>query len=124
MTSWSENLLATKSLYPFAAWHENLFPDMPQYSLQNCTAAQQVVDLLITKLIALGEHASDAQKLACFETAVLALNELNDQTDGALIETGEREQLCKLIDSVGLTVGLDPQQYGDGDGIASEWRDW
>jgi hypothetical protein len=41
-----------------------------------------------------------------------------------LIETGEREDLCELIDQITIAAGMDPKNYGDGEGIADEWRNW
>ena len=41
-----------------------------------------------------------------------------------LIETGEREELCCLLDVITEAVGLDADVYGVSVGIGSEWRDW
>ena len=41
-----------------------------------------------------------------------------------MIETGEREELCELFNSIAADCGIDPGQYGHGEGLASEWRDW
>jgi len=54
---------------------------------------------------------------------VLSLNELDDKIDG-LIETGEREDLCELIDQITIAAGLNPENYADGEGLADEWREW
>ena len=37
-------------------------------------------------------------------------------------ETGEREELCDLIDNIADAVELNVQDYQDG--IASRWREW
>lgn len=129
--TYSEKLEQTKSIYPFNNWREAFFPDeehglegMEQYSEENCSAAESILDRLITDLVAAGEDAPEEQKLKLFQTAVENLNELNDENDGCLIETGEREDLCELFDQIAIAAGIDPEKYGDGDGIASEWRDW
>jgi len=46
---------------------------------------------------------------------------LNDSTE--IIETGEREELCELFNKISLSANLNPEDYGEVEGIASEWRD-
>lgn len=121
--SYVDQLLATKSHYPFQKW-KTYFPNMAQYTEDNCMAAQIVLDTLIDSLIQLGEEVSEDQKVEKFRIAVEALNELNEETDHALIETGEREELCELLDAITVAANLDPKNYADGEGIADEWRDW
>lgn len=95
---------------------------MEMYTEEVCDEAQAILDRLIEALIQLGEEAGESEKLRHFEACVTALNEL-DEREG-IIETGEREDLCELIDIIGTEAGIDPNKFGDGDGIASEWRDW
>jgi hypothetical protein len=71
----------------------------------------------------LGEAASESDKLEVFHEAIVATNALNE-TDDSLIETGEREDLCELCNIIAVAAGLNPEDYGDGEGPASEWRDW
>ena len=128
--TYSEQLNATKSTYPFAKWRSyfpgphNNFEGMEDYTPENCDKAEQILDTLIGQLIALGEHAPKTEKEKQFEQAVFALNSLNDATDGGLIETGEREDLCELLDTITVAAGLHPGDYADGEGIADEWREW
>ena len=127
--SYSEALEATKAGYPFDRWYESSLPDedgsegLTQYSRENCDAVKSIFDSLIAALQEKGQGASEADKVALFEKAVLALNDLDAQISG-LIETGEREDLCELINEISVATGLDPEQYGDGEGLASEWREW
>jgi hypothetical protein len=122
--SYTNKLNKTKELYPFTKWKENFFEyDMEQYSEQNCNHAQAIFDNLIAKLISLGEHGNKKEKEKCFEIAVKSLNKLNEVDEG-IIETGEREDLCELIDQIALAAGLIPEQYGEGEGIADLWREW
>lgn len=79
---------------------------------------------MIATLIDVGVSANEVEKVSYFKVAVEALNDLNDELDGELIETEEREELCELFDSVAIAAGIDVSEYGDGDGIASEWREW
>jgi hypothetical protein len=129
--TYQEQLEATKKFYPFERWRQSFFPpeDEPelggleQYTQENCDKAQAVFDLLLDKLITLGWEANEKDKVELFKTAVLSLNDLNNEIDG-LIETGEREDLCELIDQITMAAGLDPKNYSDGEGLADEWRDW
>jgi hypothetical protein len=58
--------------------------------------------------------------LKVVKKAVVKLNRLNEQCDGCLIETDQREQLCELIISAAKRVGLVSTVYD----ITEEWRDW
>ena len=121
--SYAEQLLATKLHFPFQKWQAN-FPNMEQYTQENCMAAQTILDKLIDGLIQLGEDAPEAQKVEQFRISVEALNALNEEIDNVLIETGEREELCDLLDAITIAANLNPEDYADGEGIADEWRDW
>ena len=128
---YSEQLESTKQHYPFSKWRSLFFPDpeddgsegQEQYTEENCNAAKIIFDNLINGLITIGENSSENEKVALFKTAVESLNDLNDKVDD-LIETGEREDLCDLIDQITIAAGLNPADYADGDGIADEWRNW
>jgi len=120
MSEYTAKLSATKAHYPFKEWRES---GLDQYTEKACQDFVRVFDQLIEKLSALGEDGSEEEKLECFHEAVIALNALND-ADSDLIETGEREDLCELCNVVAVAAGLDPANYGDGEGPASEWREW
>lgn len=131
--SYSEKLEASKNRHPlyicrknnsFNGWRYYLKHLLDKYREENCNKVQAVFDSLISNLIALGEGAEEAQKLEKFKIAVLSLNELNDSTDGSLIETGEREELCELFDLIAKAAGIESSKYGAGRGITCQWRDW
>ena len=122
MSEYAATLNATKEFYPFEEWSS--CEDMEQYSAENCGNAAAIFDRLIAKLIALGESASEDQKLAAFKESVEALNALDEESGHMLIETGEAEQLCDLCSRIASAAGLDPKKYADGEGPASLWRDW
>ena len=62
----------------------------------------------------------DQQIMDCVEQAVLALNELSEETDYAMIETEERESIWELIQTSAVECGLqDPA-----DDITEQWREW
>ncbi|MBJ7898319.1 MAG: hypothetical protein GC158_00040 [Cyanobacteria bacterium RI_101] len=128
--SYENDLLQIQEKYPFSQWKtyaevgEDGEAGLEQYTEENCDAAKKILDTLISDLVLLGEAVSEAEKIQKFQVAVQALNRLNDETDGSLIETGEREELCELFNLIAVKAGIDPSQYGDGEGPASEWRDW
>ena len=82
------------------------------------------MDNLIVSLLAVGDEASDEVKISLIKESVEALNDLHNQVNRELIETGEREELCCLLDVITEAVGLDADVYGVSVGIGSEWRDW
>ncbi len=122
--SYPEKLNKTKELYPFKNWREAYFEyEMEQYTEENCNTAKKIFDDLINGLINLGENASEKNKIILFEKAIKDLNSLSNK-DESIIETGEREDLCELIDQITLASGLDPNNYANGKGIADLWREW
>ena len=120
MNTYRDRILATKSKYPFARWRES---GLDQYTDEACASFTAVFDTLIHSLISLGESASEEAKIQSFKQVVEALNALNEE-DESLIETGEREDLCELCNVIAVATGINPEDYGDGEGPASEWRDW
>ncbi|OYU96635.1 MAG: hypothetical protein CFE21_09285 [Bacteroidetes bacterium B1(2017)] len=110
-------------MYPFNKWRESYTEGLTQYTEENCQKIKQVFDDLITSLIEIGNQASEEQKIQLFKRAILKTNQLNEEIDD-LIETGEREDLCELTNILTTACGLDPAKYGDGEGLASEWREW
>lgn len=127
--TYENKLNATKKLYPFDKWREMYIDEdtgkiaNPQYISENCDKAQKVLDDLIDKILNIGKSGNKADKITAFKDAVLTLNKMNEDIEG-LIETVEREDLCILFDEIAFVAGLDPLEYGKGDGIASEWREW
>lgn len=119
---YKEKLNLTKKSYPFKRWRKSYEYGLDQYTQENCDAMKKIFDDLINDLIEKGENASEKEKIESFRIAIEATNELEEKT--YMVETGEREDLCKLTNVISIAVGLQPQNYGDGEGLASEWRDW
>ena len=122
-TDYQNKLLAAKQFYPFEKWRASYNEGLTQYTKANCNKAKKIFDDLITSLIRLGENASEEQKIALFKTAILQTNQLNDAIED-LFETGEREDLCELTNQITIACGLNPDKYGEGEGLATEWREW
>lgn len=96
---------------------------MEQYTEENCNQAKGIFDNLISKLITLSEKGNKIEKEKYFEIAIKSLNRLNEKDEG-IIETGEREDLCELVDQITIASGLNPKDYPEGQGISDLWREW
>ncbi len=120
MSHYPKRLNETKHSYPFGRWQDS---GLEQYTPEACASFVAAFDDLIARLTSIGEDSPESQKIAAFKAAVEALNRLNE-ADESLIETGEREDLCELCNLIATAAGIDPENYGDGEGPASEWRDW
>ena len=72
------------------------------------------------KALAELEDPSEEEILSQVEQVVLALNDLNEETDYAMIETDEREAICALIQGAALDTGL-PETDDD---VTEPWREW
>ena len=78
--------------------------------------------LILKYLVALDgmKEPSNQEIMEYVKELVLALNDLNEKTDYSMIETGEREAICEIIQNSAVECGLtDP-----GDDITEEWREW
>lgn len=83
---------------------------------------EECKEILFDYVDALAEldEPADREILAEVEAAVTALNEINENTDFALIETAEREAICEIIGEAAEECGLE-EEYDD---ITEEWREW
>jgi hypothetical protein len=88
------------------------------YRLKDIDRCAAVVDAFLTELSAIPK-AQPELVLRAVKHAVLKLNKLNFSCNGALIETDQREDLCKLISTAAAKKGLEL----DGD-ITEPWREW
>jgi hypothetical protein len=122
--SYEKKLMDIKQHYPFDLWRQAYAGGLLQYTEENCRKMRTIFDDLISGLIGIGEGASENDKVKLFQRAIERTNALNDENNGTLIETGEREDLCELTNLIGEACGIDPKKYGDGEGLATEWRDW
>lgn len=120
MDTYARRLNAVKDDYPFARWRQLYHEGLEQYTKENCDKAESIFDKLIAKLIALGPNAPEKKKVALFQQAIEATNDL----DAEVIETEEGAELRALTDRITEACGLDPKDYGGGEGLASEWRKW
>ncbi|TDB82204.1 hypothetical protein E1264_31690 [Actinomadura sp. KC216] len=80
------------------------------------------------EIAALTDPADD-EIFAAIERVVLALNKVNDDYDGAVYETDEREQLCEYIERSLAEAGIDIDAFAGRHSltrhqITDKWRDW
>jgi hypothetical protein len=61
----------------------------------------------------------DAAK-ECVRATVLKLNELNGRAGYELIETDQREEICKYLIRAGALLGFN----GENEDVTEEWREW
>lgn len=82
--------------------------------VQKC---MQIIDDFLEKMES-SESKSDGMKTV--EHTVLALNQLNEDCEGELIETDQREELAEIIILAGHLKGYNDQN----DDITEDWREW
>ena len=66
------------------------------------------------------ERPNDNEIINQVKYLVTSLNKLNERSDYTLIETEQREDICKLINESAVDIGLE-KKYED---ITEEWREW
>ncbi|WP_406475421.1 hypothetical protein [Streptomyces sp. NBC_01615] len=114
--------LATGARDPSDAYLSELFPE----SLLAATdGALHVFESEVGTL----RDWDDKQVFEAIKRVVLALNEINEDHDGAGYETEEREELCLYIDQALTERGTDVAALASRRGISrteitDDWRDW
>jgi len=90
------------------------------YTQKHVDRCSEIINDFLTSL----EKTPDAQKnkyiIAAVKKTVLRLNELNEECDGSLIETLQRDYLGELINLAARHAGLE----SSADDITYEWREW
>lgn len=121
--SYQEKLLKCKDSYPFDYWIDDFEDGLGCYSRDNADMVKKIFDDLIDSLINLKENAFYFEKEKLFKLSVERLNIIRKEKS-ELIETMEREKFCDLFDEIAVASGLNPSKYANGEGIATEWREW
>ena len=89
------------------------------FTREDVAKCEAILIHYLESLVALS-NPTDEAIMDCVQEAVLALNQLSEDTDYAMIETEERESICTLIQASAVECGLqDPA-----DDITEEWREW
>jgi hypothetical protein len=66
------------------------------------------------------ENSADDEILAEVETTVISLGELNESTEGSLMEAVDKEIICEIIGDAATECGLKTE----GEDITEAWREW
>lgn len=90
--------------------------DEPYYPLEKVDECGRIIDDF---LAAMAHASGEPAIMAEVKRTVLALNKLNDECGGSLIETSQREDLCDLIERAANMAGL-----ATDDDITERWRHW
>ena len=97
-------------------FEEDEDPGYTEASIEKCRRLLEDYGKALAEL----EDPSEEEILSHVEQVVLALNDLNEETDFAMLETDEREAICELIQGAALDAGL-PETDDD---ITEPWREW
>jgi hypothetical protein len=76
--------------------------------------------LLDRHLVAISGARDRNSAKECVKATVVKLNQLNKKAGYELIETGQREDICKFLIRAGELLGFN----GPKEDITEEWRDW
>jgi hypothetical protein len=81
------------------------------------------------RVVARLDRESDPAALGAVQQVVLALNEINVNHSGATYDTDEREALCRYIDAVLVSAGVDTEALAARHGmtrweLTDRWRSW
>lgn len=89
------------------------------YTHQHIERCNAILDAFLTGLDAPGGSRNHEGIMDLVKKAVIALNELNDECGGRLIETDQREHLCDIIICAAHQAGLVTEED-----ITEQWRQW
>ena len=89
------------------------------FSRSDVEKCEEILTHYLDSLAALS-NPTDQEIMDCVQEAVLALNQLNENTDYAMIETEERENIWALIQTSAVECGLQNPAHD----ITEEWREW
>jgi hypothetical protein len=90
------------------------------YTQAHIDRCGQIIDTYLVALENVGGENVNERILEAVKVAVLDVNQLNDECDGGMIETDQREQLCALIIAAAAHAGLVSSEYD----ITEPWREW
>jgi hypothetical protein len=88
-----------------------------QKHIDRCSA---LIDEFLASMGKTPEVQKNKYIMTAVKKTVLKLNKLNEGCDCSLIETDQREDICKLINSAARHAGLE----SSANDITEEWREW
>ncbi len=92
----------------------------PGYTKIEVNKCDSILMSYLSSVFEPATQGSAEKIMALVKSSILFLNDLNEQCDGSLIETDQREDICELIISSAAQVGLESQDYD----ITEQWREW
>lgn len=104
---------------PTAAWTKRMKQGDTAFTAAAIAKADALLDAYVASITDLAKAQKQAGLLPATKLLVTALNTLNRQHHGGLIETMEREELCAFIAAVLRATGFDP-----GGDVTEPWREW
>lgn len=93
--------------------------DEAEYTKEDVQKCENLLHHYLDNLGAMTNPTNDAI-MEQVKAVVLELNELNEATDYALIETDAREAIWEIIQTSAVDCGL----QNVSEDITEEWRDW
>jgi len=89
------------------------------YTQKHVDRCARIIDAYLDLLERMSGPGEDQKILRAAEKTVRSLNTLNEECDGSLIETDQREDICGVMITAAKYAGL----ATDGD-FTEEWREW
>ncbi len=93
--------------------------EIDDFTDEDIDQCKSLIDSYLEALAAMDEP-TDEVIMAQVEKLILALNDLDEQTNHCMIETGEREAICALVQESAIAFGLQEYSYD----ITEDWREW
>lgn len=93
--------------------------EIEDYTAGDVARCAELLQGYLTALVEMSEP-TDEKIMAQVEKVVLALNDLNEELDYALIETVEREAIWDLLQTAAVDCGLQDVP----DDVTEQWREW
>ena len=90
------------------------------YTQKHVDRCSEIIDDFLASLEKIPEEQKNEYIMAAVKKTVLSLNELNEECDGGLIQTLERDHLGQMINLAARRADLESSVYD----ITFEWRDW
>jgi hypothetical protein len=90
------------------------------YTQEHVDRSSEIIDDFLASLEKIPETQKNKYIIEAVKKTILRLNELNEECDGGLIETDQREDLAKLINLAARHAGLE----SSANDITYEWREW
>lgn len=98
-----------------AHWAGTLAAKLPEHTKARTAKVDAALELYFKTISRADVLGKRAKILAAMKTLFATLDEINEEADGGLLETDERELLVPVIIDGAAAAGLDPQEFEGGD---------